>query len=180
MKNTNEILNSLIDEIEDTIEDTAVIYEVWAIGYAKDNTVTDSEMFLKDFSDPDEAVKYASQLTLADIVHIASENDNGKEPDNVAYISIEVETVVEADDEGTMNVGTIFKKELWFKEDLRLTEEDYSLLDDGTIKISCDLMNNLNEGDIVKILFVGNCTEVLLTYKIISKVDGYYFCEFVI
>jgi hypothetical protein len=183
MKNTNDMVNKLIEEIEDTTEDTAVTYEVWAIGYDGDRAVTDTEMFVKEFNDPDKAVEYAKQLTLADIVHIASENDNGKDTDEVAYISVEVETVInDTDDEfigGTMNIGTIFKKEIWFKEDLKLTEEDYTLLEDGTIKVSCDLMKGFEVDDIVRFLFVGNCTEVILNYKIISKVDDYYICEFI-
>jgi hypothetical protein len=180
MKNTNDMVNAIIEELEDISEDTAVTYEVWALGYDGNDAVTDTEMFIKEFSDPDKAVEYAKQLTLADIVHIASENDNGKETGNVAYISVEVETVIDDEDEGTMNVGTIYRKEVWLAEDIQLTENDYELLEDGTVKVSCDLMKAFNEGDTVKILFVGNCAESLLTYKIISKADNNYFCEFII
>ena len=112
---SNEDLNQYITEdLEDFDIDTPVTYEVWTIGYNKDNMITDSEMFVAEFVYPDEAVAYANKLTLADIVHKAAEDPVGVvDYEEVEYISIEIETVVDEGVGETMNVGTIYKRELW-------------------------------------------------------------------
>jgi len=197
----NEELNQFVTEdLEDFDEDTPVSYEVWTIGYDKDETITDSDMFVAEFKDPDEAIAYTKNLTLADIVHKATEDPVGVvDYEEIERISIEVETVVnDPDDEagGTMNIGTIYKRELWLdgeygsKEDIenpdptvQLKESDYTLLEDGTLKVSCKLLRDFNKNDFVTFNFVAENDDVsILTYKIISKViyeDGdYYHCEF--
>lgn len=199
MDYTNDMVNELVNDIEDIPEDSTATYEVWAIGYNSDDTVTDAEMLIGEFTDPDEAVECAKQLTLADIIHQAAEEDNGAQPaEDVAYISVEVETVVADEDEGTMNVGTIYKKELLIdggyicdedSEDaeepdpiMAIAAEDYTLLEDGTLKVRCDLLKDFNKNDYVRFQFLGETESCLLTYKIMSKVmyaDGdYYHCEF--
>ena len=89
-----------------------VCYEVWALGYDESGKITDSDLFIKSFYDPDEAVTFAKNLDLSDIVQLAAtEDDSAESFCKVDYISIEVETVVDEED-GTMNVGTVYRKEI--------------------------------------------------------------------
>lgn len=111
--NAEEIKNLIVEELGDEINIEKVEYEVWAIGYDEDECVTDALMLLKSFKNQAEAIAYAKNVELADIVHFASEA--GDEPSDVAitYISVEVETVVDlGEDEGTVNVCTIYQKEI--------------------------------------------------------------------
>ena len=112
LMNDEELMSYITEDLEDFEEDTPVTYEVWAIGYDENNVITDTDMWLTEFEDPDEAVEYAKQVTLADVIHQAAKNDStAKAIVSIKYISIEVETVI-ADYDGTMNVGTIYKKQI--------------------------------------------------------------------
>lgn len=113
----NEELSQFVTEdLDDFEEDAPVIYEVWAIGYRGDCLVDGTELLLLDFTDPDEAIRYSSDLVLADVVQKAwEESDDEAYPvETVDYISIEVETVIDDNENGTMNIGTIYKKDLHF------------------------------------------------------------------
>jgi hypothetical protein len=195
LMNNEELMSYVTEDIEDFEEDAVVTYEVWAIGYNTEDVITDTEMCIGEFVDPDQAVKKAKSLTLADIIHQAVEEDDGTRPTtDVARISIEVETVVE-EDEGTMNVGTIYKRDIQINEEfddepddidptVNLNEGEYELVEDGMLKVSCKLLKDFNKNDCVKICFKDENYEVFpLTYKIMSKVtyeDGdYYHCEFI-
>lgn len=198
---TNEELMSYVTEDLEDFDDNAVVtYSVWVIGYNQDSCVTDTDMFIGEYADPDEAIEKAKALTLADIIHQASEEDDGTRPEEtITYISIEVETVVEDGEEGTMNVGTIYKRELWIDgeygaddnapvltedcEDVVIMHDDeYELLEDSTLKVKCEILKNFNKNDTVQIMFADENGSPVLTYKIISKViygDGdYYHCDF--
>lgn len=170
-------------------ETSEVTYAVWAIGYTAESKITDTDMLLGEFADPDQAVAKAKTVTLADIVHQAAEEDDGSEPaEDIAYISVEVETVVETED-GTMNVGTIFKKELpicdeseedEYSEVVPVTANDYKLLDDGSIELPCDILKNFNKNDQVQIWFTDEDNTPILTYRIISKTtENKFICEFI-
>ena len=178
-------LQSLINE---EVQDAT--YAVWAIGYDADNKVTDAEVLLGEFQSPDQAIMKATAVTLADVVHQAAEDWDGSESADVAYISVEVETVVDDGEDGTMNVGTIFKKTISLIEDepaedeysgvIPVTEKDYKLLEDGSIEIDCEILKNFNKNDQVQIWFTDEDNVPILTYKIISKTTaGKYICEFV-
>lgn len=189
MKDTYNIENAIVGTMDDV--DTEAVYapltyEVWSIGYDADNKITDSEMFIKEFKDPDEAIAFAKQLTLADIIHMDDCSKAESVTVEVSYISVEVETVInDANCEfvgGTMNIGTIYRKQLWIREeDISLSKNDYTILEDGTLKIKRDLLKQFNKNDSIKILFKEE--DSILTYKIISKVvyadAEYYHCEFV-
>jgi len=202
--NDEDLVQYIAEDITDIPEDTEVSYEVWTLGYDSNGAPTDSEMLISEFSDPDAAVECAKQLTLADIIHQAAEEDNCTDPaSKVEYISIEVETVIEDEDDGTMNIGTIYKRDLWIdgeygSEDcleacldevedpdpiVDIIEHDYELLGDGNLKISCKLLTDFNKNDYVKFRFIDEDEPTILAFKIISKVlyeDGnYYHCEFV-
>ena len=184
MKDINILVDNLVKDIEEIPEDHTIIYEVWAIGYNGDGAVTDTELFFEDFSDPDSAVAYAKQLTLADIVFKADEeNTNIEDIPEVTYLNIEVETVINDEDDefigGTMNIGTIFKKEFWIKEDVKLFEADYKLLDDGTLEVDSELLKGFDVKDQIKIFFVNNSADTLLTYQIIKKTEDKCYCDFI-
>jgi hypothetical protein len=191
LMNDEELMSYVTEDLEDFEEDTPVTYEVWAIGYTEDNCVTDADKFLGEFNDPDEAIAHAKKFTMADLIHLTEGEDESEEP--IAYVSVEVETVVADEEEGTMNVGTIYKKELWINEEeeqvedptpvIELQENDYALVEDGMLKVGCTLLKDFNKNDYVKIKFVNENTTYPFTYKIVSKVeyeDGNYFhCEFI-
>ena len=191
-----ELVQHITEDLEDFDDNASVTYAVWAIGYDGKSAITDSDMLIGEFTDPDQAVEKAKALTLADIVHQASEEFDGSEPaNNVAFISIEVETVVDDGEEGTMNVGTIYKRELWidgeygneedapedeYSEVVPVTSKEYRLLDDGSLEIDCDILKNFNKNDMVQIWFTDEDGKAILTYKIISKTTANKFiCEFI-
>jgi hypothetical protein len=182
-----ELVNYLVDGIEDFPEDAAVTYEVWAIGYNSDNEIADAELLIAAFDNPDEAVNVAKQLTAADIIYKAAEQRVGQVPsENVAYVSIEVETVVDDEYGGTMSVGTIYMKEVSLIEEDEYTEvvpvtaDDYTLLEDGSLEIDCDVLKDFNKNDQVQLWFTDEDGTPILTYNIISKTtSNKYICEFV-
>lgn len=185
-----ELMNNIVEDIDEIPEDTKVDYEVWLFRYNKDGTVSE---FLKGiFDNPDEAVKHAKAFELIEPKGLTDEERIFNR------MTIEVETVIEdPDDEdgGTMNIGTIYSRELWTdgeygdEEDLPEIEEpfvgilssDCTILDDGTLKIRRDLLKDYNKNDLVNLYFIDEPDTSILTYKIISKVvytDGdYYHCE---
>lgn len=191
-----ELMENIVEDIEDIPEDTEVTYEVWALGYDNEDDCTEAEVLVGEFDNPDDAVKCAENVTIAQLNEIGYE---GALP-GTAYFSIEVETVVvDPDDEDgcTMNIGTVYSRALWIEEDLEggtglgdysnvvcITEKDYKLLEDGTLKVSCKLLRDFNKNDDVIFEFSDEPDTSVLTYKIMSKViyeDGdYYHCELMI
>lgn len=191
-----DLAKFIAEDLDEIPEDAEVTYELWAIGYNADGAVTDTEMFIAEFKDPDDAIEFAKKVTMADIVHQAAEEHDGSTPaENVTYISLEVETVVDEDEDGTMNIGTIYKRELWidgeyddeedapedeYSEVVPVTSKDYRLLEDGSLEIDCDILKNFNKNDMVQIWFTDEDYKSILTYKIISKTTGNKFiCEFI-
>jgi hypothetical protein len=116
-------MECLVEDIDEIPEDSEVSYEVWALGYAADNTYTGVEVQLGTFEDPHEAETCASRLAADDIsqvlenLAVAYEYDVVKTVEEaVAYFSIEVETVVEDSETGDMmNIGTIYRRQLNIK-----------------------------------------------------------------
>lgn len=191
-----DLAKFIAEDLDEIPEDAEVTYELWAIGYNADGAVTDTEMFIAEFKDPDAAIEFAQKVTMADIVHQAAEEHDGSMPaENVTYISLEVETVVDEDEDGTMNIGTIYKRELWidgeygdeedapedeYSEVVPVTVKDYRLLEDGSLEIDCDILKNFNKNDMVQIWFTDEDHKAILTYKIISKTTSNKFiCEFI-
>lgn len=191
-----DLAKFIAEDLDETLEDAEAIYELWAIGYNANGAVTDTEMFIAEFKDPDAAIEFAKKVTMADIVHQAAEEHDGSTPaENVTYISLEVETVVDEDEDGTMNIGTIYKRELWidgeygdeedapedeYSEVVPVTAKDYRLLEDGSLEIDCDILKNFNKNDMVQIWFTDEDHKSILTYKIISKTTGNKFiCVFI-
>lgn len=190
-----ELMDKLIDEIDEMPEDAEVFYAVFALGYDADDEITDDEVLIGEFLDPDEAVRCANEATLEQIEEIGF----GERAKSTAYFSIEVETAIaDPDDEdgGTMNIGTIYRRELRIDDDygdaglgeynnvVCISEKDFELLEDGTLKVPCSLLRDFNKNDLVTFEFVGENKSAVLEYKIMSKViyaDGdYYHCELTI
>jgi hypothetical protein len=189
-----ELMESIVEDIEDIPEDSEVTYEVWALGCDDCGNCAEDEFLLGEFSDPSQAVAFASSVTM-DILKSRGPAEFGSNilPEGTTYFSIEVETVVEDpedEDEGTMNIGTIYSRDLWIDGPeattdpiVELTGKDYELTNDGELKISCELLKNFNKNDYVSVIFVEESRSWPMPYKIISKVeyaDGdYYHLEFI-
>ena len=171
---TDETVKEILANLED-FDAKDASYEVWAIGYDCDGEITDTELLLGTFENPDDAVQFAALLTWADI---KAEADGAEEFVKTSdMISIEVEPVVDDGEDGTMNVGTIFAKSVCvFVEDIRISSKDYTIVEDNKLKVSCKLLKDFNKNDKVRVYFTEEKT--ILTYKIISKViyeDGDYY-----
>lgn len=173
-----ELVTPLAEELGDFDETAKVTYDVWAVGYDRNNEPTNSEVLMDSFEDPDKAVEYAKQLTLSDIVYRADEVASDVEPTNeIAYISVEVETAID-DIEESRYAGAIYKSKIWVrKEDITLLESDYSILEDGALKVGCKLLEGFDKGDSVTIKFVDKTGTSIITYDIISKDEDCFLCE---
>lgn len=182
MKELNNIVDGFVEDM-DIPADVPVSYEVWAIGYDEEDQITDAEMLITTFEDPDMAVEYAKMLTLADVVNLAADDDC-EIPNDVYSISVEVETVV-SDDEGNMNIGTIYHKTIELFEELpnyiTLSNDEYEVIEEtGNIQISCNILKEYNKNDLINVIFEDEEEPWPITYKIISKTtSGHYICEFV-
>ena len=193
-----ELMNNIVEDLDEIPEDSEVTYEVWALGYTCDEELTDAEILVGEFNDPDAAIACAEKVSFKSLREAGYD-----EPDEKAvYFSIEVETVVEDpedEDGGTINIGTVYSRELWIDGEYGSEEDaldfgdyeivttcagDYELLDDGTLKLKAEFMKGFNKNDIIRIKFIDENDTYPLPYKIVSKVvyaDGDYFhCELMI
>jgi hypothetical protein len=187
-----ELVDTIVEDTDGIPEDSEVTYEVWALGYTCDEEMTDAEILVGEFDDPDAAIACAEKVSFKSLHEAGYE-----EPDEeTVYFSIEVEIVVEDpedEDGGTMNIGSIYSRELWIdgeygsEEDVdpvvELKNTDYTVLEDGTLKVSRKLLNDFNKNDYVNFRFVDEPESFVLRYKIVSKViyeDGdYYHLDFI-
>ena len=89
------------EEFEEDLEMKPASYQVWLLAYDDNYAITDYDHLVQSFSDAEAAVEFAKNYV---------DNERYKEeklPDNIAYIEVLVETVVEYEDH-TENVGTLF------------------------------------------------------------------------
>jgi len=189
LKNRDELVKHIVEDLDDFEEDTVVSYEVWAIGYDPEDNVTDAETYFASFDDPDEAIEYAQKITLPDIICMTPDDDTESDYD-ISYISVEVETVVKEDEE-SYNVGTIFKNPVWLSDEegpeydevtaiVEVSSSDYELLEDGSIKIDRELLEDYNKNDTIQVRYIDEDNQPVMTYKIISKTtDNSFICEFI-
>lgn len=189
LKNRDELVKHIVEDLDDFEDDAKVSYEVWAIGYDPEDNVTDAETYFASFDDPDEAIEYAQKITLPDIICMTPDDDTETDYE-IAYISVEVETVVKEAEE-SYNVGTIFKTPVWISDEegpeydevtsiVEVSSSDYELQEDGSIKIDRDLLKDFNKNDTIQIMYIDEDTQPIMTYKIISKTtDNSFICEFV-
>ena len=78
-------------------------YQVWVLGYDENENITDFEVMIDESKDAESMVEYAE--------HYVEEERYGTMafPDEVKYIEVLVETVVDLEDYNE-NVGTLFSK----------------------------------------------------------------------
>ena len=79
-------------------------YEVWLLCYDEDDNILDAEVRVGTYDDPDPAVAKAKYMTSQpDAIRLLV-------PENVAYVSVEAQTVVETETDYFENVGTLFQE----------------------------------------------------------------------
>ena len=96
--------DELLEELKlDDFEAKDATYQVWVLGYDENENITDFEVMVDESKDAESMVDYAE--------HYVEEERYGTMtfPDEVKYIEVLVETVVDLEgyDE---NVGTLFSK----------------------------------------------------------------------
>lgn len=184
MENMNDIVNKLVEDIE-IPDDVPVMYEVWALGYDEEDKPTDAELLIGTFEDPDEAVSFARDTTIADVLGLAEDEDYTNFNGLAHTIHVEVETVVSDKENGTLNVGTVYKKTLELFEEVPdficLSSDDYEVIEEtGYIQIPCNILKEYNKNDVITVIFEDEEQPWPIEYKIISKTtSGHYICEFV-
>jgi hypothetical protein len=96
-------------------EDAPIAYEVWAIGYYN-KTTTDVAFLLQVFNEPEEAVEYAKLGAIRDAMQVVAEADfDINVTHEINRISVEVETVIDNNENGTVNICTIYKNTFTIK-----------------------------------------------------------------
>ena len=192
-----ELMKNIVEDMDEIPESAEVFYAVFALGYTADNEVTSDEVLIGEFTDPDEAIECAKVATLEQI----REFGYGEVDPKTVYFSVEVETAVgnpDDEDGGTMNIGTIYKRDLWIDDEysseedapcsvasvVAITPRDYFLLDDGILRVRNDFLQEYKPDDLVSFYFIDEPDSDMLTYKILSEseYDGesYFDCELMI
>ena len=96
--------DELLEELNlDDFDAKDAMYQVWILGYDENENITDFEVMLNESKDAESMVEYAKKCV---------EEERYKTmafPDEVKYIEVLVETIVELEDY-TENVGTLFSK----------------------------------------------------------------------
>ena len=96
--------DELLEELNlDDFEAKDATYQVWVLGYDENENITDFEVMVNESKDAESMVEYAE--------HYVEEECYGTMafPDEVKYIEVLVETVVDLEDYDE-NVGTLFSK----------------------------------------------------------------------
>ena len=96
--------DDLLEEINlDDFDAKDATYQVWVLGYDENEHITDFEVMIDESKDAESMVEYATN-------YVEEERyENLKFPDEVKYIEVLVETVVDLEDYDE-NVGTLFSK----------------------------------------------------------------------
>jgi len=102
----DELTEADLDDLDDSIS-SKTSYEVWALGVNKFDSVTNFEVLLGEFDDPEEARTFAWTVDL-DLVRSKTAKAF---PSDLKQLNIDVETVVDNGDY-TENIGTILRVEL--------------------------------------------------------------------
>ena len=96
--------DELLEELKlDDFDAKDAMYQVWVLGYDENKNITDFEVMIDESKDAESMVEYAER-------YVEEERyENLKFPDEVKYIEVLVETIVDLEgyDE---NVGTLFSK----------------------------------------------------------------------
>lgn len=188
-----ELVNDIAESLEDFTQGSEAKYDLWVVGRDCKNVAV-AELFIYEFDAHKDAVAKAETV---DITFVEEQTDmtitDYCGTNNIDHFSVEIETVITdpEDDDSTMNIGTIYKRDLWLDGEYGSEEElgfdgepiialesrDYEILDDNTIKIRAELLHGFNENNSVHIYFADNKDSDILTCKIVSCEDSYFYCE---
>ena len=96
--------DELLEELNlDDFDAKYAIYQVWVLGYDENENITDFEVMVNESKNAESMVEYATN-------YVEEERyENLKFPDEVKYIEVLVETIVDLEDYDE-NVGTLFSK----------------------------------------------------------------------
>ena len=96
--------DELLEELNlDDFDAKDATYQVWVLGYDENENITDFEVMITESKDAESMVEYATN-------YIEEERYGTMAfPDEVKYIEVLVETVVDLEDYDE-NVGTLFSK----------------------------------------------------------------------
>lgn len=157
-----------IDELED-FDITPPSYEVWALGYDRFDQLTSFEYLVGSFTNPDAAVDRAAALTILNL--------EKEIPDEIFYFSIEVETIADG-----LNAGTIYRGHLANTKptvDLWIKETDYELTEESNLKITGSKIKSLKAGYYINMNISGRPEAEPILLKVILKEDNFIICEFI-
>ena len=96
--------NELLEDLNlDDFDAKDATYQVWVLGYDKNENITDFEVMVSESKDAESMVEYATNYVEEERYGTMAF------PDEVKYIEVLVETVVDLEDYSE-NVGTLFSK----------------------------------------------------------------------
>lgn len=96
--------DELLEELNlDDFDAKSATYQVWVLGYDENEHITDFEVLVDESKDAESMVEYATNYVEEERYGTMTF------PDEVKYIEVLVETVVDLEDY-TENVGTLFSK----------------------------------------------------------------------
>ena len=96
--------NELLEELKlDDFDAKDATYQVWVLGYDENENITDFEVMVDESKDAESMVEYATNYVEEERYGTMAF------PDEVKYIEVLVETVVDLEDYDE-NVGTLFSK----------------------------------------------------------------------
>ena len=96
--------DELLEDLNlDDFDAKDAMYQVWILGYDENKNITDFEVMLNESKDAESMVEYAERYVEEERYGTMTF------PDEVKYIEVLVETVVDLEDYDE-NVGTLFSK----------------------------------------------------------------------
>ena len=96
--------DELLEELKlDDFDAKDATYQVWVLGYDENENITDFEVMVDESKDAESMVEYAERYVEEERYGTMTF------PDEVKYIEVLVETVVDLEDYNE-NVGTLFSK----------------------------------------------------------------------
>ena len=96
--------DELLEELNlDDFDAKDATYQVWVLGYDENENITDFEVMVSESKDAESMVEYATNYVEEERYGTMTF------PDEVKYIEVLVETVVDLEDYSE-NVGTLFSK----------------------------------------------------------------------
>ena len=96
--------DELLEELKlDDFDAKDATYQVWVLGYDENENITDFEVMVSESKDAESMVEYANNYVEEERYGTMAF------PDEVKYIEVLVETVVDLEDYDE-NVGTLFSK----------------------------------------------------------------------